>query len=375
MNMLKISKVDIKNNQDLKKFIFFPFALYKDCPQWVPPMIGDMYKSFNPQKHPFFQHSHAKLFIAEENNTTLGRIAVFNNRRYNDSRKDSTAFFGFYDVIEDEKVSNSLFDAAFDWSNSQGLDRIIGPRGLIGADSGGILVEGFELRAAMGVPYNYPYYDELITSAGFEKDTDHLSGYLPGDHALPERLFRIAEKIKSRRGYWVKSFTTREEMKAWVLRVREVHRKAFGDSHTYYPTTDAEMNLIADTLLRISDPGLIKLIMREDRLIGFIFAYHDITAGIQKAKGRILPLGWIHILKERNRTNWVNINGVGVLPAFQGTGANAILYTALDKTVKEFGFEHMEIVQVNETNFNSRSDMETMGVQWYKRHRSYKREL
>jgi hypothetical protein len=115
--------------------------------------------------------------------------------------------------------------------------------------------------------------------------------------------------------------------------------------------------------------------MREDRLIGFIFAYHDITAGIQKAKGRILPFGWIHILKERNRTKWVNINGVGVLPAFQGTGANAILYTALDKTVKEFGFEHMEIVQVNETNFNSRSDMETMGVQWYKRHRSYKREL
>lgn len=98
--MLKVSGVDITNKQDLKKFIYFPFALYKNCPQWVPPLVSDIYKSFNPKKHPYFQHSQAKLFIAEKNNTTVGRISVFDNHRFNEFRNDSTAFSGFYDANE-----------------------------------------------------------------------------------------------------------------------------------------------------------------------------------------------------------------------------------------------------------------------------------
>lgn len=373
--MVKIEKVDLAKRKDLRKFIFFPFRLYKGYHQWVPHLVSDSFDTFNPAKHPFFKHSDAELFLAEENGKTLGRIVVMENRRYNNFRGDNTAFFGFYDVIEELEISNLLFEAAFEWSKARGLHRIIGPRGLIGSDSGGILVEGFEYRAAMGVPYNFDYYDDYIKAAGFEKDTDHLSGYLPGDHVLPDRLFRIAEKIKARRGYWIKNFKTTAEMRAWIPRVRAVHREAFEGSHTFYPPTEEEMNSIAETLLSVADPRLIKLIMKEDQLIGFIFAYHDITVGIQKAKGRVFPIGWFHLLKERNRTKWVNINGVGVLPAYQGTGANAILYTELDKSVKAFGFEHMDIVQVNETNFESRSDMESMGVDWYKIHRSYKRKL
>jgi hypothetical protein len=227
----------------------------------------------------------------------------------------------------------------------------------------------------MGVPYNYPYYDGLLQKAGFEKDTDHLSGYARGDHILPERLIQIADRIKERRGFQVIHFTTKEEMRSWVPQVRAVHRQAFEGSHTFYPPTEAEMDLIAETIIDIADPRLIKLIVQEDQLVGFIFAYNDITAGIQRAQGRIWPLGWFHLLQERRRTNWVNINGVGVLPAYQGLGVNAILYTEIHKSVQEIGFEHVDVVQVNEVNFESRSDMETMGIRWYKRHRSYQRNL
>jgi hypothetical protein len=297
------------------------------------------------------------------------------NRRYNEFRGDNTAFFGFFDAVEDEAVSRALFEAAFNWARSRKLARIIGPKGLIGADSNGVLVEGFEQRGAMGVPYNYPYYDRLIRAAGFEKDTDHLSGYLRGDHILPEKLFRIAERMKKRRGFRIQTFTSKEEMRAWVPKVRAVHREAFEGSYSFYPPTEAEMDSIANTIIGVADPRLIKLVMKDDRIIGFIFAYHDITAGIRKARGRVWPFGWYHLLRERKRTRWVNINGVGVLPAYQGMGANAILYTEIDKSVKEFGFEHVDVVLVNEINFESRRDMETMGVQWYKRHRAYKREL
>jgi ribosomal protein S18 acetylase RimI-like enzyme len=227
----------------------------------------------------------------------------------------------------------------------------------------------------MGLPYNYPYYDRFIQGAGFEKDTDHLSGYARGDQILPERLYRIANRIKQRRGYEVVHFQDKKEMQAWIPRVREVHLQAFADSHNFYPPTEEEMDAIAGTILSVADPGLIKLIKKDGQLIGFIFAYQDITAGIQRARGRIWPIGWLHLLLERRRTEWVNINGVGVLPAYQGMGVNAILYTEIKKSVEEFGFDHIEVVQVNEINFESRSDMETMEVKWYKKHRSYKREL
>jgi hypothetical protein len=305
----------------------------------------------------------------------VGRIAAMDNHRVNQFRGTQTAFFGFFEVVEDIDIASQLFHTAFEWARNRGLNQIIGPRGLIGSDSGGILVEGFQHRPALGVPYNPPYYDDFIKAVGFKKDTDHLSGYLPGDHVLPDRIKRIARVIQKRRGYWIKTFATKDEMRAWVLRVQAVHRQAFEGTHTFYPPTDEEMREIADTIISVADPRLIKLVMKGDEVIGFIFAYHDISAGIQKAKGKIWPFGWYHILKERNRNERFNINGVGMLPEFQGLGGNAILYTEIDKSVKSFGFKHIDIVQVNETNFTSYHDMEAIGVQWYKRHRSYKRDL
>ncbi len=371
---MDINPVLRSDHQAIRKFVQFPFKRYKDIPQWVPPIVGEE-KANLQGKHPFFQHSEAAFFTAERHGETLGRIAVMENKRANQFRGTKAAFFGFFEAVEQGEVAQGLFETAIDWARQRGLDTILGPRGLIGSDSGGVLVEGFEHRAALGVPYNFPYYDEFIMAAGFKKDTDHLSGYLPGDHLVPERIQRIAEKIKERRGYWIKTFKSKDEMRQWVPRVQTVHREAFEGTHTFYPPTDAEMQAIAGNLIGVADPSLIKLVMKGEDIIGFIFAYHDISEGFRKARGRLWPLGWYHILKERNRNEWVNINGVGLLPAYQGLGANAILYTEIDKSIKAFGFKHMDIVQVNETNFTSYNDMMALGVQWYKRHRSYVREI
>jgi hypothetical protein len=371
---MKVHNIDPKNRREIRKFVQFPFDLYKFTPQWVPPFVKEMEESLQG-KHPFFQHSEADFFLAQKGNRVLGRLAAMNNRRANEFRGTKTAFFGFLDLVDDRDIGLGLFEAAFDWARKRGLDQIIGPRGLIGSDSGGILVDGFEHRAALAVPYNFSHYDEIIKAAGFSKDTDHLSGYLPGGHFVPERIKRIANKIKKRRGYWIKSFTSKDEMRSWVPRVQKVHHLAFENTHTFYPPTDEELKSVADTLIAVADPNLIKLVMKGDDVIGFIFAYHDISVGLQKAKGRIWPFGWYHILKERKRNDWVNINGVGMLPEFQGMGGNAILYTELEKSIHAFGFKHMDIVQVNETNFESFNDMEAIGIRWYKRHRSYKRDI
>jgi len=373
--MVKILPVDLANTRAVKEFIHFPFQLYKNCPQWVPPLIQDAINGFNPDKHPFFQIGDLQLFLAKENGKAVGRIAVMDNKHYNGYLNESTAFFGFYDVINSSQVSEALFKAAFTWARAQGLSKIIGPRGLISTDNTGILVDGFEHRAAMGLSYNFEYYDRLVKEAGFKKVSDSLSGYARGDQEMPERLVRIAARIKERRGFEVIHFKSLDEKLLWIPRVQDVLLKAFDNSPEYCPPTRAELDIASENITTIADPRLIKLIQKDGNVIGFIFAYHDITAGIQKARGRIWPLGWLHLLLERKRTNKVNINGVGVLPEYQGMGVNAILYTEIYKSIREFGFEHAEIIQVGEDNFQSRSDMETMGISWYKSHRAYEREL
>lgn len=372
---MQVRILDTNNPKDVEKFVDFPFRLYKDNKQWVPPLVSSAKKILNRDKHPFYKHSEADFFLAESSGRTFGRLAVMENRNYNNYRNTKAAFFGFLEVIEDEDVSKALFSAAFEWARERNLETMVGPRGMNPTGATGMLVEGFEHRPAMNIPYNFPYYDGFVKAAGFEKDTDHLSGVLPGDYELPERIMRIADKIKKRRGMWIKSFKDKDEIRQWVPRVFEVYSTAFADSHTFFPPTEEEKTMIAETIIEITDPGLVKGVMKDEELIGFIISYYDLSAALQRSRGRLWPFGWYWLLTERRRTKWANVNGAGLLPEYQGLGANVLLYTELARTIKEYGFEYADLVQVNEVNRASMADMEAVGVKWYKRHRAYKRNL
>ena len=372
---MQIRQIETTNKSDVQRFVRFPFDLYANTPQWVPPLLSDAASMLDRRRHPFFQHSSADFFIAESEGQVVGRVAVMDHRLYNEFHHSQTAFFGLFEVIEDRQISAALFAAVFDWARQRGLQRMIGPKGLLSSDATGVLVKGFEHRPALDIPYNLPYYDHLIRASGFEKDTDTFSGYLDRSHEMPPRLLELAEKVKTRRGFTIKTFSSKAEMRQVVSQVAKVQQEAFAIFPTYIPFTDQEVAKAADTLIAIADPRLIKLVMKEDNVIGFVFAYPDISAALQKCRGRLWPFGWLTILQERKRTRWVNINGIGLLPEYQGLGANVMLYMELVKTLLDSQFLYADIVQVDETNYKSRSDMEAMGVQWYKAHRNYKRHL
>lgn len=372
---MHIRLLNTDSRRDVNQFVEFSFQLYRNCPHWAPPLRGESAGILNKRTHPFYRHSDADFFVVEQNGRTLGRMAMLENRNYNAYRQTRTAFFGYFDVVEDDEAAALLLQTAKEWAKARGLADIIGPRGVIGID-GSVLVDGFAHRAALTIPYNYPYYDRLIQASGFRKLTDLLSGYLPGDYLLPQRLKRVAEKVKRRGGFWVKRFASKRELKQWIPRILQVHREAFSQTRSFYPPTPAEVQRIIDTVMTIADPRLIKLVMKGDQIVGFIFAYHDVTEALQKINGRLWPFGWIHVLRARRTTEWLNINGVGMLPSHQGLGGNVLLYTEIEKTVHESGqFKHIDVIQVDEQNFKSVSDMGSIGVQWYKRHRHYQYSL
>ena len=370
-----IRKLDTESRRDVETFVRLPFELYRDCPQWVPPMVSSVRFAMNRRKHPMYRHSTADFFVAERDGQAVGRIAVIENTNYNKLNESKTAFFYYFDAVDDLEVSRALFGAAFDWARGRGLTEMFGPKGFLTSDGGGILVEGFEHRPAMGIPYNYAYYDALAVDSGLQKRFDHLSGYVRGDHQLPERLFSIAERVKARRGFWIKSFSSKKELRGWYSRIALVVNESFVGGLDYCPITDEEAKLAGDQMIEAADPRLIKLVMKGDEIAGFVFGFPDVSAAIQRCGGRIWPTGWYFLLREMKRTKWVNGNGLGLLPKYQGLGANALLYTELYRTIRDFKFEHADIVQVVEENVRSRSDMETMGVNWYKRHRTYKRAI
>lgn len=369
---MRVHRVDTSRRRDVNRFIDLPFSLYRDCPQWVPPLRSEVRLCLNRRKHPFYEHSDAEFFVVEADGHDAGRVAIIDNRNYNRAQNRHSGFFYLFECIDDVEAARALFDAAADWARGRGLDTISGPRGLLAVDGVGLLVDGFEHHPAVGIPYNLPYYERLLLARGFTKETEFYSGYLPGDYALNPRYTQVAQRVMERRGLHIKTFQNRRELVAWAPRLREVYNDSFRDGEGAFPLTEAELSVVADRLLSIADHRLIKLVMKGDEVIGFLLAFQDISAGLRRIKGRLWPLGWLVLMREFRRTEWVNVNGMGLLPEHRGVGANAVLYTEMAKSVQDFGFKHADVVQVEEKNAKSLAEMTALGVQWYKTHRVYR---
>ncbi|MGC9520671.1 MAG: hypothetical protein ACP5HG_02160 [Anaerolineae bacterium] len=372
---MKVHAVNTRNAADVRAFVRLPFTLYADCEQWTPPLVSSVKLALNRSRHPFYNHSDAAFFLAKQDGQTVGRIAVLENRRYNDYNNAKVAFFYYLDLVDDAEVAAGLIEAAAGWARERDLDTLLGPKGMLRSDPYGVLVEGFQYLTGMGLPYNYPYYARLLTGMGLEKEVDYLSGYMTGQQELSERLFDLAERIKQRRGFWIKSFSTKRELRSWLPDIQGVNNKAFTQVWGYYPIDEAEAQMIADQLLMVSDPRLMKVVMKGDEIAGFAFVFPDVARTLQATGGRLWPFGWIRLLIALKRTKRLLGNGIGLLPKHQGMGASALLYVDLHDTLRARGAEHLEIVQVMETNLKSLSDMNALGANWHKRYRVYRLAL
>jgi len=374
--MLTIEKIDTENKGQVKQFVDFYYDLYKDCPQWVPPLYMDAYLPLNRKKHPYFEHSEADFFLAVRDGKVVGRICGGINRRFNDYHNAKKAQFYFFDTINDIEVAECLFDAVSAWAKERGMDTLIGPKGLSPFDGYGILVEGFEHRQMMTMMnYNYDYYPRLMGALGFEKEVDFVSCYLPANSfKIPERVERIAKRVLARGDLWVKNFKSKRELVQWAPRIGYAYNKAFIHNWEYYPFTEGDVKYAVDNVFLVADRRLIKLIMHQDEIVGFLFAFPDVSVALQRANGRLFPFGLIDILIEMKRTKTISGNGMGILPEFQGKGGNALLYYEMGKTVFGFHqFEHVEMTQVAETTRQMRADLQNLNGVEYKNHRVYRK--
>jgi hypothetical protein len=375
--MLKIEKVDTRSKAQVRRFIQVHFRMYEGHPQWVPPLLIDCEMQLNRDKHPFYEHSDADFFIAMRDGKDVGRIAALENRRFNDYHKTKQAQFYLFDCEDDQEAANLLFEQVFGWARERGLDKVVGPKGFGALDGYGIQVEGFEHRQMMNMMnYNYPYYSKLVEAIGFSKEVDFVSCYLGRDvFQLPDRVHHIAERVQERGTLRVQRFQTKNDLKAWATRIGKAYNNSFVNNWEYYPLTENEIKFLLNNLLTLANPKLIKVITHNEDVVGFLFAFPDVSAAMQRAKGHLLPFGLIDLMLEMRRTKWVSLNGVGILPEFQGKGGNALLYSEMEKSIKEFNFEEADLTQVAETAVTMRSDLINVSGKPYKNHRVYHKSI
>lgn len=376
--MLTIERIDTENKKQVKRFVELPHKLYRDCPQWVPLLNIDAYTYLDRSKHPFHEHSDVEFFLAVRDGRDVGRIAAIENKPFNDYHKTRDANFYFFDSEDDLEVAVALFKAVSDWARERGLDEVVGPKGMGPLDGYGVLILGHEHRNTMTMlNYNHAYYQNLVEAQGFEKEVDFVSCYLPADKfKIPERVERITQRVMQRGGLSIKHFKNKRELVSWAPRIGDAYNKAFVNNWEYYPFTPREINFVVDNIMTIADHRLIKVIVHGDEVVGFLFAFHDVSAALQRSKGRLFPFGIIDLLLEIRRTNTVSVNGMGILPEFQGHGGNAILYFEMGHTLLDFKqFAHVEMTQVAETAEQMRADLKNLNGIEYKNHRVYRKHV
>lgn len=375
--MLKIEQVDVHSKPQVDEFIRLPYRLFANHPQWVPPFIGDIKIMLDPVKHPYYEHSIADFFVAKRDEKVVGRIAALENKPFNKYHGTKDAEFYLFECENDQEVANALFNRVFEWSRQKGLNHVVGPKGFTAFDGYGIQVEGFDHRCMMNMMnYNYPYYVNLVETIGFTKAVDFISTYIHrNDFQIPEKVQRGVEIMKKRGTFDVLRFKSKNELKNWAKAIGETYNKTFVNNWEYYPLTEREVKFMLDNLMLLADPKLIKIITHKNDVVGFLFAFPDISAAFQRAHGHINPISIVDLMLEIKRTKWVSFNGVGVLPEYQGLGGNALMYDEMQKTVVKSTFEHAELTQMAETAVQIRKDIITLGSRPYKNHRVFQIQI
>ncbi len=372
-----IETVDPRRRTQVRRFVNLPFRLYANNPQWVPPLKSEIALAFDRRRHPFYEHSDADFFLAVRAGRDVGRIAALENRPFNDYHGVKHVNFYYLDCENDPKVAEGLIERVREWGQGRSLTTLVGPKGMTVLDGYGILVEGFQHRQMMTMAnYNHPYYGALLEGLGFKKDVDFVSSLLcRHSFHMSDRLIRIASRVQGRGFLQIKRFETRREVIEWVPAIGRAYNQAFVRNWEYYPLSQREINFVLKNLILIADPRLIKLILHDRQVVGFLFAFPDLSAALQRARGYLTPLLLIDLLREKRRTRWVCLNGAGILPAYHGHGGNALLYAEIVKTLLEAGFEHGDLPQVAETAVQMRRDLEELGARPYKTHRVYRRGI
>lgn len=368
----------VSSRKEVKDFVKVPFSIYKDNPYWVPPLIRDEMEIFDPRKNPAFEYADCRLFIAEKDGCPVGRVAAIDNRAANEKYNVRNLRFGWFDTIDDIEVAKALFDAVEAYAAELGMETITGPHGFCDLDPQGMQVEGFDKLATISGYYNFPYYRPLVEQCGYEKEIDYVEflTQVPHETGIPEKLVRLSERVLERSKLRLLKFRNRKEI---VKRGEELFHlldEAFENIYGSVPLNEHQIQYYVKKYISFVDKDLIKAVVNEeDRMIGFMITMPSLSRAFQKARGRLLPFGWYHILKSIKSNDILDFYLAGVDEHYRGLGVDLLMVVSITQTALQKGFKCAESNQELETNAKVQAQWKYFNPQNHKRRRIFKKIL
>lgn len=364
-----------RSRGDEMAFIKFQWKIYRDSPNWVPPLLMDRKKLIDRKGNPFYKHATMELFLAERGGTIVGRIGAIINDNHNKEHKENIGFFGFFECFDDPSVANALFNAAGSWLKQHGVTAMRGPASPSVNDEYGLLVDGFDKPPMILMTYNPPYYQQLIEGYGFAKAKDLWAYYLHSQRVFSsEKLVRVSELLKKREGLVIRPLNMKD-FDNEVKRIREMYNKGWEGNWGEVPMTEDEFNYVAKDLKAIVDPELVIIAEIKGKPVGFGLSLPDLNVVLKDNKNGYLLPALVRMLLFKKRIDAIRVVILGVIPEYRNSGIGGVLFYETGKRSVQQGYPHGEASWVLEDNVMMNRGAEMMSGERYKTYRVYQKAL
>jgi GNAT superfamily N-acetyltransferase len=366
----------VTNRAQLGEVIKFPFKLYRNDPLWVPPLIGERYKHFDPKHNPFFEHAEVQLFRAVRDGETIGTIAAIDDQLHPKVWNEPVGFFGVFECIEDEEVAAQLFDASRGWLAARGREIMRGPMDLNINDECGLLVAGRDGPPMIMMTYQPAYYQGMIERYGFYKAKDlnaykmDIAEYGPNLENLPQQVVRVARIARERYHVKIRPVDLKH-LKDELELLKPIHREAWNRNWGALPMSDAEFDYLADALGQVLDPDLSFLGFIDDQAVGVFICLPDYNQVAKHLNGRLFPLGWLKFLWYKRQITGMRVLIMGVLEEHRLKGIDSLFYEEGCRMAVRKGYKMAEMSWILEDNYRVSRGIEMMGGKVYRTYRIY----
>ncbi len=367
---LEIVEVPLENRRLVERFIRVPWFVNREhapSDHWVPPLLMDRRDYLNPKKNPFWDHADGAFWIARRGGKDIGRVAAVHDRDYVEFHHEKTGYLGMFECANDPEAARALLEHARAWLKGMKLTKAIGPLELSTNYMSGALVDGFDRDPGINMPYNPPYYDELLTSCGYEpalvKARDLFQWEMDATKPAPERITRIAGRIRKRRKITIRTM----DFKRWdeeVLKCLEIYNDAWEKNWGFVPLSKKEFLHIAKDLKMVLHPSLAIMAEVDDEPVAFVLSILNVNPALKKINGRLLPTGIFRLLwdlKVRNVVDSGRLILLGIKAPFRGQGIDTLMFVETLTAAHKLGFKTGEIGWTLEDNRLVNRAIEAMG--------------
>ena len=366
----------VASKRELNTFIKLPWRLYRNEPNWVPPLVFERKRFLDRSRNPFFKHAEVELFLAWRGDQPVGRISAQVDRNFNEFQHHEWGMFGFFESEDDPEVAAALLSSAAEWLRARRRDRMVGPMDFTTNDECGVLVDGYDLLPTVLTNWHHPYYPALIEGAGLTKAMDLYMWSLDvaNREAVHPAIWRIAEEVESKYGITVRNMR-KKDMEAEIGRFLEVYNAAWERNWGFVPLTEEEVRHYAKDLKQILDENWAFLAEKDGEPVGAALTLPDYNQVFRHLDGRLLPFGWAKFLWYKRKIDRVRVFALGVKPEYQHTGVGAKLYERHWEAGERTRQGRGETGWTLESNKPMNRAMERMGGRVIRTYRVYERLL